>query len=101
MTLRFDPTTTAVINDTLRIVSNDPVNPTSSVSLTGEGHLPQVTVAAPGQNIYASASQAYTINWAGQYAPGDGVYSIYYDTDRNPASGLVPIVSGLTQSTTA
>ena len=38
---------------------------------------------------------------AERYSPGTGTYSIYYDTDQNPAAGLVAIATGLPQSQTS
>ena len=96
--LEFDPTTTGPLSDTLRILSNDPLSPATSIALSGIGAVPQVTTTSPSRVLNASAGNVYTIDWVGQFAPGNGVYSIYYDTDKNPASGLVPIATDLAQN---
>lgn len=101
LTLEFDPTLTASVTDTLRIASNDPVQPTSSISLSGDGVVPEIATTSPAREIHASAGQVYSIDWAGQFEPGDGVYSLFFDTDRNPDSGLVPIATDLPQKTSS
>ena len=101
VTLRFDPLSTATLTDTLRITSNDPVNPTLNVALSGQGVTPVVTAVYPTQAIHVSADNAYQITWNGTYAPDTATYCVYYDTDRNPAAGLVAIATGLPQSQTA
>ena len=101
VTLRFDPLSTGSLADTLSIASNDPVNPTVSVALTGQGVVPVVSAVYPAQTVHVSAGWAYHITWNGTYAPGTGSYALYYDTDRNPALGLVAIATGLPQTQTA
>jgi YD repeat-containing protein len=96
--VEFDPTATGSLADTLRILSNDPQQPTTTVALSGVGALPQVKALSPSRVLNASAGNVYSIDWAGQYAPGNAVYSLYYDTDRNPSSGLIQIAANLPQS---
>jgi RHS repeat-associated protein len=102
VTLRFDPLSTASLSDILRITSNDPVNSSVNVALSGQGVTPIINaVYYPTQAIHVSAGNAYQITWNGTYAPDSATYSVYYDTDRNPATGLVAIATGLPQSQTA
>jgi len=96
--VEFDPTATGSLADALRILSNDPQQPTTTVALSGLGALPQVTALSPSRVLNASAGNVYSIDWSGQYAPGNAVYSLYYDTDRNPSSGLIQIAANLPQS---
>ncbi len=100
VTLRFDPRSTATLTDTLRITSNDPVNPTVNVTLTGQGVVAVVNAVYPAQAINVSAGNVYRVTWNDTYAPGTGTVSVYYDTDRNPAAGLIAIATGLPQTTT-
>ena len=99
--LEFDPTATGTLTDTLRIASNDPLLPTTSIALSGVGAVPQVTTTSPSRVLHASAGSVYSIDWVGLFGPGNGVYSVYYDTDLNPASGLVPIATDLPQGTSS
>ncbi len=71
------------------------------VALNGQGVVPTVSAIYPAQAVHTSASPAYHITWNGVYAPGTGTYSLYYDTDRNPAAGLAVIATGLSQTQTA
>ncbi|HEX3152970.1 MAG TPA: choice-of-anchor D domain-containing protein, partial [Gemmataceae bacterium] len=97
VTVRFDPLSNGTISDTLHIASNDPVHPTTNVALNGQGVVPTVAAIYPMQAVHVSASRAYRLTWNGVYVPGTGTVSLYYDTDRNSASGLVAIVSSLPQ----
>jgi YD repeat-containing protein len=96
--LSFDPLAIGTLTDTLSITSDDPVNPTLTVALSGQGVVPTVTAVYPSQAIHVSAGWPYHITWTGSYVPGTGTYSVYYDTGRNRSVGLVPIVMGLPQS---
>ena len=69
--------------------------------LSGQGVVPQITTTSPSRVLHASAGAVYNIDWVGTFAPGNGVYSVYYDTDTNPASGLVPIATDLPQKTSS
>jgi hypothetical protein len=42
----------------------------------------------------ATADNTYTIEWSSE-APAGATVTLWYDTDTNPASGLVPIASGV------
>jgi len=55
-------------------------------------HIDNVKLAADD----ATKNGSFVIRWAGSDADGDpSTVSLYYDTDRNPGSGLTPIVSGI------
>ncbi len=98
---RFDPQATGLLADTLRIASNDPVNPTLSVGLSGEGVVPTVTAVYPTQAVHVAAGSSYHITWTGDDPLGSATYSLSYDSDRNPAAGLTAIAGGLPQSQTS
>ena len=98
VTVAFDPLSTAVLSDTLRITSNDPLEPTVDVTLNGQGVIPAVSTAYPQQTIHVSAGNVYEVSWSGTYAPDTGTYSVFYDTDLDPSAGLVAIATALPQS---
>ncbi|MGL6077104.1 MAG: RHS repeat-associated core domain-containing protein [Fimbriiglobus sp.] len=97
----FDPIAAGGVNDIFRVsTNNDPLAPTRDVNLSGEGVIPVVNVATPSRAINVSAGRGNRISWSGDASPGNGSYSVFFDTDTNPASGLVPIVTGLSQKAT-
>src|SRR5215471_19022615 len=58
-------------------------------------HIDNVKLAADDE----TKSNKFTIRWVGSDADGDGAsVTLYYDTDRDPSSGLTQIVSGLSLS---
>jgi RHS repeat-associated protein len=100
VTIRFDPATTASRVATLRIENNDPDDSTVDVSLSGEGVIPIIQLTSLTQAINVSAGHAYRIKWSDAYGGGDAAIDLFYDTDTNPLSGLVPIASGLSEDDT-
>jgi RHS repeat-associated protein len=97
VTLRFDPTANGSAAGSFDIASNDPVTPAAHVALTGQGATPVIALAQPSVSQNISAGSVFNIGWTADYPAGDGSIALYLDTDTNPANGLVPLASGLSE----
>ena len=95
VTVRFDPRSASALTDTLRIASNEPLQPTASVALNGQGFVPTIQAGSPAQAIHVSAGRPYRISWTESDPDGQGTVSLYYGSTPNPAGNLTAIVSGL------
>ncbi len=95
VSLSFDPTTSASLTGTLDIASNDPVTPIARISLTGQGSLPTITLLQPASDLNLSAGSVFNITWQDSYPAGEATIALYLDADQNPATGLIPITTGL------
>ena len=98
VTVASDPhsgQTTSTFSDTLQIASNDPVKPTASVALSGQGFVPTIQAGSPAEAIHVSADRPYQISWTDTDPDGQGTISLYYSTGTNPAGSLTPIATGL------
>jgi YD repeat-containing protein len=93
----FDPTANIAYTGTVAIQSNDPVTPTVNVATSGSGCQPTITLQpqTSGSTLYIPAGQPYYITWTAAYPPGTAQISLYWDTDTNPASGLILITGSL------
>jgi hypothetical protein len=70
--------TTADYSDSTLIIEHDPLF---------------VWITSPGASG-DTADQSYTIRWLSE-GPDERVIDLYYDTDKEPSSGLVSIIEGL------
>ena len=98
VTVASDPhsgQTTSTFSDTLQIASNDPVKPTTSVALLGQGFVPTIQAGSPAEAIHVSADRPYRISWTDTDPDGEGTISLFYSTGANPAGSLTPIATGL------
>jgi RHS repeat-associated protein len=98
VTLALDPTTNTSLTGSLDIASNDPVTPVAHVALTGQGAQPVITLLQPSVSLNLSAGSVFNITWQDTYPVGDATIALYLDTDQNPATGLIPIATGLSSS---
>ena len=97
VTVAFDPRSTGSLSDTLQIASNDPVTPATRVALSGQGVVPSVTTAAPGQAIHVSAGSVYRIGWNSSDPTGNATYSIFYGEGDIPGT-YTQLVSNLPEA---
>ena len=98
VTVAFDPTANISYSGSLSVQSNDPVNPSVNLALSGTGTTPVITLqpqTGGSQTLYIPAGQVYNIAWTASYAAGNAQISLYRDTDTNPASGLVLITGSI------
>lgn len=97
VTLAFDPAANGAATSTLSIASNDPQTPVTQVALSGTGATPSITMQKPDIALNVSAGTVFKITWQDSYAGGDGAIALHLDTDTNPASGLIPIATGISE----
>ena len=93
----FDPPSDGMSTNQLIVESNDPDEPQVRVALEGAGVRPVITVTAPSADLGVPAERAYTITWNDEYAAGDAAISLFLDADMDPATGLLPVASGLSE----
>ncbi len=87
-----------MLTDTLSVASNDPVRPTATVALSGQGFVPTIQAGSPSQAINVSADRPYEISWTESDPDNQATVSLYYSTSPNPAGNLTAIVTGLPAS---
>lgn len=97
ITLNFDPQDIGNFGATLQINSNDPDEPQIPVALSGDGVQPDITLLNPeiGVTLNHPAESVFSIKWQDEYDAGNASISLYLDTDTDPQTGLIPIVSGI------
>jgi len=100
VTVTFDPTSNATLNDTVQIQSNDPDTAQTDVALAGIGEQPQISNLADQLTgtVNISANTVFEITWDDVYQAGDAQIELFIDTDTNPADGLVSLVSGISEN---
>jgi len=95
--LILDPTSNGEVTNRLDITSNDSDEPLVSIALNGEGVQPQLILRSPSSPMGIPAGKAYPLRWTDEYPAGNAQISLFLDTDTNPANGLVPIASNLSE----
>ena len=95
VTLAFDPAANGLSSSTLSIASNDQQNPTTQIALTGTGATPNITLNTPANQLNVSADSTFTFNWQTTYPLTSASITLYLDANNNPASGLMPIATGI------
>jgi len=81
---RFTPQATGKVSGTLNIASNDPLNPTGSVSVAGEG----IAASETGQMnvlMHETTSQRVKISW--NFASGATAYRVWLGAEPAPTAG--------------
>lgn len=95
ITLSFNPPADGSNSATMAISSNDPQSPNTQVALSCFRATLAITPLTPATSLNVSAGSVYNLTWQTGYPVTNATISLYLDTDLNPASGLVPIVTGL------
>lgn len=96
VSVAFDPDADTAFSDTLTVASDDPDEESVSVALSGEGARPRILSVMDEiveQNV--SAGTLFELEWEDEYVAGNAMVNLYYDTDNDPSSGLVPIAENL------
>jgi RHS repeat-associated protein len=96
--LVFDAETNGPSASTLSISSNDTNQPDVQVALTGTGETPTISITSPSQALDVSAGSVFNFTWQDSSPDTNSTISIYLDATTNPATGLIPIASGLSAS---
>jgi YD repeat-containing protein len=94
VTLAFDPAANGLSSSTLSIASNDQQSP-AAIALTGTGATPNITLNSPTSQLNVSADSVFTFTWQTTYPLTNASITLYLDANNNPASGLMPIASGI------
>lgn len=96
ISVAFDPDADTAFSDTLTVASDDPDEASVSVALSGEGARPRIVSVMDEiveQNV--SAGTLFELEWEDEYVAGNAMVNLYYDTDNDPSSGLVPIAENI------
>ena len=99
VTVLFDPASNGEATADLSISSNDPNESMVSLSLTGEGSLPAISLESPARAITVNAGDTYTFTWQDNYIGGEAYISLYLDNDTDPSNGFhQQIVANLSEN---
>jgi len=69
-------------------------------AMTG-GATPNITLNTPATQLNVSADSVFTFTWQTTDPNPGATINLYVDANNNPASGLIPVVTGLPNTTTS
>ncbi len=65
------------------------------------GATPTITLNTPATQLNVSADSVFTFTWQTTDANPSATINLYVDANNNPASGLIPVITGLPNTTTS